>query len=77
MWYNSHKDRVLVSECLTLWYWFTRVVLDKGPLNGLSLYLNNGIFESNSYTYATISLVIVGQQQVPGSFHTSSHRSSK
>jgi len=32
MLYNSHTDRVEVSECL-FWYWLTRVDLDKGMLN--------------------------------------------
>jgi len=40
MWYNSHKDRAGVSEFF-FWYQLTRVVLVKGPLNGLFLLLQD------------------------------------
>jgi len=33
--YDSHKERVCVSECFFFWYQLTWVILDKGPLNGL------------------------------------------
>jgi len=51
MLYNSHKDRVQVTECL-FWYYrlITRVVLDKGPLNGLLLLLlliyHNAVYQN-------------------------------
>jgi len=32
--YNSHKDRMQVSECF-LWYRLSQIILDKEPLNGL------------------------------------------
>jgi len=36
--YNSREGRVGVAEC-SFWHRLTRVVLDKEPLNGLSLSL--------------------------------------
>jgi len=38
MLYNSHKDRVQVSECF-FWYLLTQVDLDKALLKGLLLLL--------------------------------------
>ena len=38
MLYTSHKDGVS-ERMFIFWYWFTKVILDNGPLNGFLLLL--------------------------------------
>ena len=35
--YNSHKDKVWVSEWMFFWYWLTQVIPGKGSLNRLAV----------------------------------------
>jgi len=69
MLYNSHKDRVWVSECL-FWYQLTQIIVDKGLLNRLLLFLLFGaaiadvivnLFDMLHICFWSLSLSVCGR----------------